>query len=62
MARRGGKPQFPDLAGVGKRRTPAWLDRWLANPQAVKKGTWEPTFHLTACERGALVKYLASLK
>ena len=62
IAKRGGKPQFPDLAGIGKRRTEVWIRRWMADPQAVKKGTWEPTFRIPPCEKEALVKYLASLK
>ena len=62
VARKGGKPQFPDLGGVGRRRTGAWLARWMADPQAVRKGTWEPAYKLPETQRFALVKYLSELK
>jgi len=59
---KGGKPQFPDLGLEGKKRAAPWLERWLANPQAVRKGTFEPTFPLSPVQRKALVDYLLSLK
>ncbi|MBI5838231.1 MAG: cytochrome c [Candidatus Eisenbacteria bacterium] len=62
LNRKGGKPQFPDLGRVGRRRDAAWLDRWLADPQAVRKGTFEPRFPLSATQRRALVTYLEGLK
>ena len=62
LKRRGGKPQFPDLGTIGKRRTEAWLEKWLADPQGVKKGTFEPKFKISATERKALARYLVCLK
>ena len=53
--------RFPDLAGEGKKRDAVWLDKFLANPQAIKKGTFMPTFRITAAQRKALVAYLSSL-
>jgi nitric oxide reductase subunit C len=60
--KKGGKPQFPDLWEESKRHDAAWLDKWLANPQAVKPGTFMATFPLTPVQRHALVEYIASLK
>jgi mono/diheme cytochrome c family protein len=52
----------PDLTMVGFRRTPAWLDRWLKDPQAWKADTLMPNPHLNEKSREALVEYLAGLK
>ena len=59
---KGGKEEFPDLAGVGTRRTGKELSRWLANPDSVKPGTFMPSFKLKPAELKALVRYLATLK
>ena len=59
---KGGKDEFPDLAGVGSRRSPAELSQWLFDPQALKEGTFMPSFKLKPSELKALVKYLYSLK
>jgi len=58
---KGGKPQFPDLANEAKAHDAAFLDRWLQDPQAVKKGTFMATFPLTATQRHAIVAYLGTL-
>jgi nitric oxide reductase subunit C len=58
---KGGKPQFPDLGDEAKTRDAAWLERWLENPAAVKKGTFMATFPLTPSQRHALVTYVLSL-
>ena len=60
--KKGGKPQFPDLAVEVKGHDAAFLDRWLQNPQAVKPGTFMATFPLTPTQRKAIVDYLVSLK
>jgi len=60
--KKGGKPQFPDLAVEVKGHDAAFLDRWLQNPQAVKPGTFMATFPLTPTQRKAIVDYLISLK
>ncbi|MFM7295881.1 MAG: PA14 domain-containing protein, partial [Planctomycetota bacterium] len=55
----------PNLAGIGARKTPEGLRRWLADPQAAKPGTAMPDMlaKLPAREREAaldeLVHYLA---
>ncbi len=51
----------PDLAGVSKRRSAAWLKTWLKNPRKVKKGTFMPNFHFNKSEIHALVAYLQTL-
>ena len=61
VRKQGGKPQFPDLTNEAKTRDAAWLDSWLADPPAVKKGTFMPRFPLTATQRKALIEYLLSL-
>jgi len=58
---KGGKPQFPDLATEAKAHDAAFLDRWLQDPQAVKKGTFMATFPLTPTQRHAIVAYLGTL-
>lgn len=52
----------PDLTFVGFRHSPRWLDRWLQDPRAWKKGTQMPQFRLSPDDRAALVEYLSSLK
>lgn len=51
----------PDLKGVSSRRKPAWVKKWLKNPQKIKKGTFMPTFKLSAAEIEALSAFLATL-
>lgn len=59
----------PDLEHLASRKTvtgtpwsAGWEERWLADPQAVKPGTFMPTFGLTPIEVRALTAYLATLK
>src|SRR4051812_49365152 len=52
----------PDLTMVGFRKTPAWLDRWLKDPQGWKPDTLMPNPRLSDKAREALVEYLAGLK
>jgi len=61
----------PDLSHVASRttiaagalpNTPADLDRWIADPQAVKPGSQMPKVPLTEAERAAVVAYLETLK
>lgn len=52
----------PDLTLAGFRHSSAWLDRWLASPQAWKPGTVMPDKKLSPAAREAIVSYLATLK
>jgi len=52
----------PALDGVGLRMTRAELDRWLADPQAVKPGTAMPNLALPDSTRNELVTWLVSLR
>ncbi|MCB1319006.1 MAG: c-type cytochrome [Leptospiraceae bacterium] len=52
----------PALDGVGSRLDREYLQKWIANPQAVKPGTAMPRMPLTDAERGEIVDFLASLK
>jgi len=51
----------PALDGVSGRYTAAELDRWLADPQAVKPGTAMPNLGLSPEVRGELVAWLTTL-
>src|SRR5205085_4410934 len=60
----------PDLTHLASRRTiaagvatndTATLERWIANPQALKQGTTMPATHTDADTLHALAAYLASL-
>ena len=57
-----GRERFPELTHVGSKRSRAWLDKWLRDPQAIKPGTFMPTYPLSDDERSAIVEYLTSLK
>lgn len=52
----------PALDGVANRKTPQELDRWLANPQALKPGTAMPNLNLDDSTRAALVAWLSTLQ
>lgn len=52
----------PELTTVGKRRSKGWLDKWLKDPQKVKKGTFMPSFPFVDKEVKALAQYLSGLK
>lgn len=51
----------PALDGVAHRKTPEELDRWLADPAAVKPGTAMPKLPLDEPTRAALVAWLSTL-
>ncbi|MCR9199289.1 MAG: PA14 domain-containing protein [Planctomycetaceae bacterium] len=48
----------PDLASVGQRRTPAWLDRWLRDPASLNADHRMPGFELSKDERRQIVAAL----
>jgi cytochrome c oxidase subunit 2 len=61
----------PDLTRVASRATlaaaqlpdnRAWLERWIANPQAIKPGNRMPKVPLTPRDRADVVAYLETLK
>lgn len=52
----------PALDGVGNRLTAAELDRWLADPPAVKPGTAMPKLDMPDATRTELVQWLVTLK
>src|ERR1022692_1500482 len=52
----------PALAATGKRFNPAWVYRWLKDPQALRPGTIEPNQHMTDDEARSLTAFLMSLK
>ena len=53
-----GRPIYPNLASVEERRTAEWVRNWLRDPQAVKAGTFMPTFPFTEEEINAIVTFL----
>lgn len=57
-----GRDRFPELTHEGRKRDRKWLDRWLKDPQAVKPGTFMPTYPLSDEERAAIAEYLSTLK
>lgn len=58
----GGRVRFPDLTHVGSKIYPSWEANWLKDPQAIKPGTFMPTFPLSPEEREAIAAYLHTLK
>lgn len=58
----GSRSGGPDLTLVGFRHSREWLDRFLADPQAWRKGTLMPNPRLAPEARRELVDYLSSLK
>lgn len=52
----------PALDGVGSRLNAAYLDKWLADPQAVKPGTAMPQLPMSNEERAEMVRFLSALK
>lgn len=58
---RGGKVG-PALDGVGDRLDPAYLERWLRDPAAVKPGTAMPNLALSEQQLTEMVAYLSTLK
>lgn len=65
---KGAKGPGPDLSRIatqaydGLDNSPAFLTKWLADPQAQKANTSMPKLALTPAEIDSLVKYLESLK
>lgn len=57
-----GRERFPELTHIGSRKSKAWLDRWLKDPQSIKPGTFMPAFPFSDEERAAIVEYLITLK
>jgi len=51
----------PALDGVANRYDRAALDKWLADPQAIKPGTAMPNFGLSDADREQIVDYLMKL-
>jgi mono/diheme cytochrome c family protein len=51
----------PTLTQVGSRLTPAWIYRWLKNPQELRPGNLEPAQHISDEDARALTAYLMSL-
>jgi len=58
----GGRGRFPDLTHVGSKIYPSWEVNWLKDPQAIKPGTYMPTYPLSQEEREAIAAYLHTLK
>ncbi len=51
-----------DLTWVGKRKSTAWEQIWLKNPQEWNRETFMPNFRLTDGEIRALAAYLSTLQ
>lgn len=58
----GGRGRYPDLTHIGSKIYPQWEVNWLKDPQAIKPGTFMPTFPLSLKEREAIAAYLHTLK
>jgi len=58
----GGGYVGPNLNNVGNWMTPAWIEAWLKNPQALAPGTIEPRRAFTDDEIKALTAYLMTLR
>jgi mono/diheme cytochrome c family protein len=52
----------PSLNNAGNWLTPAWIEAWLDDPQALVPGTIEPRQSFTGDERRDLTAYLMTLK
>lgn len=52
----------PSLNNAGNWLTPAWIEAWLSNPQALVPGTIEPRHSFTEDEIKDLTAYLLTLK
>ena len=52
----------PNLNNAGNWLTPAWIEAWLRNPQALQSDTIEPRRDLTEEEIRALTAYLMTLR
>ena len=52
----------PNLNNAGNWLTPAWIEAWLRNPQALQPDTIEPRRNFTEEEIRALTAYLMTLQ
>ncbi|HEX8872602.1 MAG TPA: cytochrome c, partial [Candidatus Acidoferrum sp.] len=52
----------PNLNNAGNWLTPAWIEAWLRNPQALQADTIEPRRNFTEDEIRALAAYLMTLR
>jgi nitric oxide reductase subunit C len=52
----------PNLNNAGNWLTPAWIDAWLRDPQALQADTIEPKRNFTDDEIRALTAYLMTLR
>ncbi len=52
----------PNLNNAGNWLTPAWIEAWLRNPQALQPDTIEPRRNFTDDEIRALTAYLMTLR
>jgi mono/diheme cytochrome c family protein len=52
----------PNLNNAGNWLTPAWIEAWLRNPQALQSDTIEPRRDITDEEIRALTAYLMTLR
>jgi nitric oxide reductase subunit C len=52
----------PNLNNAGNWLTPAWIEAWLRNPQALQADTIEPKRNFTEDEIRALTAYLMTLR
>jgi mono/diheme cytochrome c family protein len=52
----------PNLNNAGNWLTPAWIEAWLRNPQALQPGTIEPRREFSEEEIRALTAYLMTLR
>jgi mono/diheme cytochrome c family protein len=55
-----GSPIGPDLSAVGRRRSEAWLARWLTNPEGERPGAHMPKLGLDAADTRALASFLST--
>lgn len=58
----GGGYVGPNLNNAGNWLTPAWIEAWLRNPQALQPDTIEPRRNFTEDEIRALTAYLMTLR
>src|SRR5260370_15596532 len=52
----------PSLNNVGNWMTPAWIEAWLRNPQALVPGAIEPRHSFSNDEVNDITAYLLTLK
>lgn len=57
-----GRSRYPDLTHIGSKTYPEWEATWLKDPQAIKPGTFMPTFPMDDRARAAVAAYLHTLR